>query len=52
MSEATEDSYPVDGVNRVQRRQDRGFYDHATVAEVPAQPVLTLSTQALSIANE
>lgn len=24
-------SYPVDGVNRVKRRQDRGFYDHATV---------------------
>jgi uncharacterized protein len=27
-------SYPVDGVNRVKRRQDRGFYDHATVHAV------------------
>ncbi|TNC46724.1 pyridoxamine 5'-phosphate oxidase family protein [Rubellimicrobium rubrum] len=24
-------SYPVDGINRVKRRHDRGFYDHATV---------------------
>jgi nitroimidazol reductase NimA-like FMN-containing flavoprotein (pyridoxamine 5'-phosphate oxidase superfamily) len=27
-------SYPVDRVNRVKRRQDRGFYDHATVHAV------------------
>jgi len=26
-----EASYPVDAVNRVKRRHDRGFYDHATV---------------------
>ena len=26
--------YPVDGVNQVKRRQDRGFYDHATVHAV------------------
>jgi len=28
------DSYPVDAVNQVRRRQDRGFYDHATVHAV------------------
>lgn len=27
----TADAYPVDPVNRVKRRHDRGFYDHATV---------------------
>ena len=26
-----EGSYPVDQMNRVTRRHDRGFYDHATV---------------------
>jgi len=30
MSEETA-SYPIDGVNRVKRRHDRGFYDHETV---------------------
>ena len=34
MSEETVTSYPVDGVNRVKRRHDRGFYDHATVHAV------------------
>ena len=34
MSEETVISYPVDGVNRVKRRHDRGFYDHATVHAV------------------
>jgi nitroimidazol reductase NimA-like FMN-containing flavoprotein (pyridoxamine 5'-phosphate oxidase superfamily) len=34
MSEEWESRYPVDGVNRVKRRQDRGFYDHATVHAV------------------
>ena len=34
MSGETAASYPVDGVNRVKRRQDRGFYDHATVHAV------------------
>ena len=34
MSEETAASYPVDGVNKVKRRQDRGFYDHATVHAV------------------
>src|ERR1700692_1076557 len=31
MSTESEGSYPVDAVNKVKRRQDRGFYDHATV---------------------
>jgi uncharacterized protein len=31
MSDKNTVSYPVDGVNRVKRRQDRGFYDHDTV---------------------
>jgi nitroimidazol reductase NimA-like FMN-containing flavoprotein (pyridoxamine 5'-phosphate oxidase superfamily) len=31
MSTESEASYPVDAVNKVKRRQDRGFYDHATV---------------------
>jgi nitroimidazol reductase NimA-like FMN-containing flavoprotein (pyridoxamine 5'-phosphate oxidase superfamily) len=34
MSEERATSYPVDGVNRVKRRHDRGFYDHATVHAV------------------
>lgn len=34
MSGETAASYPVDGVNKVKRRQDRGFYDHATVHAV------------------
>ena len=34
MSEERAPSYPVDRVNRVKRRQDRGFYDHATVHAV------------------
>jgi nitroimidazol reductase NimA-like FMN-containing flavoprotein (pyridoxamine 5'-phosphate oxidase superfamily) len=34
MSEEMASSYPVDGVNRVKRRHDRGFYDHATVHAV------------------
>jgi hypothetical protein len=34
MSEQRASSYPVDGVNRVKRRPDRGFYDHATVHAV------------------
>jgi nitroimidazol reductase NimA-like FMN-containing flavoprotein (pyridoxamine 5'-phosphate oxidase superfamily) len=34
MSEKMATSYPVDGVNRVKRRPDRGFYDHATVHAV------------------
>ena len=31
MTAKNEASYPIDGVNRVKRRQDRGFYDHETV---------------------
>jgi nitroimidazol reductase NimA-like FMN-containing flavoprotein (pyridoxamine 5'-phosphate oxidase superfamily) len=31
MSQDTVQSYPVDAINRVKRRPDRGFYDHATV---------------------
>ncbi|MBS0393259.1 MAG: pyridoxamine 5'-phosphate oxidase family protein [Proteobacteria bacterium] len=31
MSDTTPASYPVDPVNRVKRRADRGFYDHETV---------------------
>ncbi len=31
MSEAETLAYPVDKVNRVKRRHDRGFYDHETV---------------------
>ncbi|RAI01795.1 flavin-nucleotide-binding protein [Acuticoccus sediminis] len=31
MSEQDAPQYPVDPVNRVKRRHDRGFYDHATV---------------------
>jgi nitroimidazol reductase NimA-like FMN-containing flavoprotein (pyridoxamine 5'-phosphate oxidase superfamily) len=31
MPEADGAGYPVDAVNRVRRRADRGFYDHATV---------------------
>lgn len=31
MSEAEAPTYPVDEVNRVRRRHDRGSYDHATV---------------------
>ena len=31
MSEPIATSYPVDGVNRVKRRPDRGVYDHPTV---------------------
>ena len=31
MKDETSLSYPVDAVNRVKRRPDRGFYDHATV---------------------
>lgn len=31
MSEVDGVAYPVDDVNRVKRRHDRGFYDHATV---------------------
>src|SRR5580692_5226903 len=27
-------TYPVDAINRVKRRQDRGLYDHATVHEL------------------
>ena len=27
-------TYPIDAFNRVKRRQDRGFYDHATVHEL------------------
>ena len=31
MPEADTQTYPVDHVNRVKRRHDRGFYDHGTV---------------------
>jgi nitroimidazol reductase NimA-like FMN-containing flavoprotein (pyridoxamine 5'-phosphate oxidase superfamily) len=31
MSDPIETRYPVDDLNRVKRRPDRGFYDHATV---------------------
>ena len=31
MSDAETLAYPVDNVNRVKRRHDRGFYDHETV---------------------
>lgn len=31
MSSEQESGYPVDAVNRVKRRPDRGFYDHETV---------------------
>ena len=31
MKTTTEAGYPVDRMNRVKRRHDRGFYDHATV---------------------
>ncbi len=31
MSDAIPDEYPVDHLNRVKRRGDRGFYDHETV---------------------
>jgi nitroimidazol reductase NimA-like FMN-containing flavoprotein (pyridoxamine 5'-phosphate oxidase superfamily) len=34
MPDRTDASYPVDGVNRVKRRPDRGFYDHATVHQL------------------
>jgi nitroimidazol reductase NimA-like FMN-containing flavoprotein (pyridoxamine 5'-phosphate oxidase superfamily) len=34
MSEETATGYPVDGVNQVKRRHDRGFYDYATVHAV------------------
>jgi nitroimidazol reductase NimA-like FMN-containing flavoprotein (pyridoxamine 5'-phosphate oxidase superfamily) len=34
MAEQVAPSYPVDAVNRVKRRHDRGFYDHATVHAV------------------
>jgi hypothetical protein len=34
MTDETAASYPVDGVNQVKRRHDRGFYDHATVHAV------------------
>jgi nitroimidazol reductase NimA-like FMN-containing flavoprotein (pyridoxamine 5'-phosphate oxidase superfamily) len=34
MSADTVNSYEVDGVNRVKRRDDRGFYDYATVHAV------------------
>lgn len=34
MPDETTVSYPVDGVNQVKRRHDRGFYDHATVHAV------------------
>ena len=34
MSEKRAPSYPVDRVNQVRRRQERGFYDHATVHAV------------------
>ena len=34
MSEERATSYPIDGVNRLKRRHDRGFYDHATVHAV------------------
>ena len=30
----SEESYRVDAVNKVKRRQDRGYYDHATVHAV------------------
>ena len=31
MSTENENGYPIDAVNRVKRRADRGFYDHETV---------------------
>lgn len=31
MSDSAESRYPVDAMNRVKRRHDRGHYDHATV---------------------
>uniref|UniRef100_UPI0013D66AFC pyridoxamine 5'-phosphate oxidase family protein n=1 Tax=Escherichia coli TaxID=562 RepID=UPI0013D66AFC len=31
MPDETASSYPIDKTNRVKRRHDRGFYDHATV---------------------
>ena len=31
MSDATPPAYPIDEMNRVKRRHDRGFYDHGTV---------------------
>lgn len=31
MGDETAEVYPVDATNRVKRRHDRGFYDHATV---------------------
>ncbi len=34
MSDETANSYEVDGVNRVKRRAERGFYDHETVHAV------------------
>ena len=34
MASDTAATYPIDTVNRVKRRQDRGHYDHATVHEL------------------
>jgi hypothetical protein len=34
MSTESKASYPVEAVNKVKRRQDRGFYEHATVHAV------------------
>lgn len=31
MNDMTQPSYPIDRTNKVKRRHDRGFYDHATV---------------------
>jgi len=31
MSDEAQPSYPIDDMNKVKRRHDRGFYDHATV---------------------
>jgi nitroimidazol reductase NimA-like FMN-containing flavoprotein (pyridoxamine 5'-phosphate oxidase superfamily) len=44
MSEERAPSYPVNRVNQVKRRQDRGFYDHATVhAVLDAAPMCHVS---------
>jgi hypothetical protein len=34
MSNESAATYPIDAVNRVKRREDRGAYDHATVHEL------------------
>jgi hypothetical protein len=45
MSEELAAGYPVDRVNRVKRRQDRGFYDYATVHALLDAERLPIRTQ-------